>query len=334
MEKQKKINMIDLFCGIGGLSLGFLNQGFNLLAGIDNDENLSKTFEANHRSSILIKGDIREITANYLRKIIAGKKISLIVAGIPCQSFSMSGYRIRKKERTKYDYRTYLFIEGIRLIKALRPDVVLFENVKGIASLNNGIIKNQIISDLNKLGYSVNFTILNSYDYGSCQIRERAFFLANRIGKDNIFPEPIKLKDKITVWDKIKNIKDSVPNNEKRFLTGKVLERVRLIKPGQNWKALPKKLQTKSIHSGAYGRLDPNSSCPTLTTRFDTPPVGYVTHPYEDRTLTVREGARIQGFPDNFIFYGSKSSQYKQVGNAVPIELSNALAGVIKGMIS
>ena len=101
-----------------------------------------------------------------------------------------------------------------------------------------------------------------------------------------------------------------------------------------NWKSLPKELQTGSKHSGAYGRLDPNKPSRTLTTRFDTPPGGYVTHPTEDRAITVREGARIQGFPDDFIFIGNRISQYRQVGNAVAVGVSRALAKSIKEMLN
>ncbi len=109
--------------------------------------------------------------------------------------------------------------------------------------------------------------------------------------------------------------------------------RINLISPGNNWTCLPKHLQTKSNHSGAYGRLDPDKPSRTLTTRFDSPPVGYVTHPTESRTLTVREGARIQCFPDDFVFLGPKVSQFKQVGNAVPVALSRALAKSVKKML-
>ena len=327
----KKNKFIDIFCGVGGLSNGFLNHGFNLIYGIDNDKNLFETFIKNHPQSTLIKDDVRNITKEFISNNF--KNLDLLVAGIPCQSFSMSGYRIRKNTKYIYDYRTYLFKDVIRIIEICRPSVIIFENVKGIANLHQGKIKDDIIKDLERLGYITNFFILNSRDFGSCQRRERAFFLANNLNKKNIIPAKSH-KIKPSVWEKISDIKKNCPNHDKRYLTGVTLERVKLIKPGENWKVLPKKLQTKSIHSGAYGRLDPNKACPTLTTRFDTPPVGYVTHPFENRTLTVREGARIQGFPDDFIFYGNKSSQYKQVGNAVPLEFSNALATSVLNMIA
>ena len=108
---------------------------------------------------------------------------------------------------------------------------------------------------------------------------------------------------------------------------------MQLIKPGANWQNLPQNLQTKSVHSGAYGRMDPNKPSRTLTTRFDTPSVGYVTHPVEDRTLTAREGARIQTFPDDFIFIGTKAQQYRQIGNAVPVRLAFEISKSIRIML-
>ena len=332
--KVKLMNIIDLFCGIGGLSHGFLEKGHNLIAGIDNAKDLFDTFEANHPNSLLIKAGIEDVDKEVLTKHNISKEIDVVVAGIPCQSFSMAGYRIRENKKNDYDSRTYLYSHALRIFSILKPKVILIENVKGISTLKNGKIKEDIILGLEKLGYKTDFKILNAINYGSCQKRQRAFFLANNIGVDNIFPDYTHdINSHPTVWDKIKDVGDNLDNHEKRYLTGKVLERVKLIKPGQNWSSLPKNMQTSSKHSGAYGRLDPDKACPTLLTRFDTPPVGYVTHPYEDRTLTVREGARIQGFPDNFKIIGNKGSQYRQIGNAVPIEFSRALCGSIERMM-
>jgi DNA (cytosine-5)-methyltransferase 1 len=199
--------------------------------------------------------------------------------------------------------------------------------------MQNGRIKDEIINGLKVLGYKVDWKILNAADFGAPQLRQRVFFIGNRLGVENLFPTATHSPEKyVTVGEVLKNI--PVQNHRPRELSGVVLKRVKLIQPGQNWRALPVGLQTKSQHSGAYGRLDPNKPARTLMTRFDSPPVGYVTHPYEDRTLTVREGARIQGFPDNFIFKGPIMQQYKQVGNAVPVYFSRALARSITKMLS
>lgn len=328
-----KINLIDLFCGVGGLSLGFDRKVYELILGIDNDKSLFETFKINHPETPLIESDIEKVDKQSLFTVIKNKAVDVLVAGIPCQSFSMAGYRIREKTKNNFDSRTYLYNHALRIISYTLPSVILFENVKGIQSLHAGKIKKNILEGLVSMGYQVDFKILNALDYGSCQGRERAFFLANRLGKENKFPDKqINRKNK-TVWDAIGDVSNTAYNHEKRYLEGIMLKRLKLIKPGQNWTSLPEHLQTKSRHSGAYGRLDPDKPARTLLTRFDTPPVGYVTHPYEHRTLTVREGARIQGFPDTFIFSGNKGSQYKQVGNAVPIEFSKAFAKSIIKMI-
>lgn len=327
-----KLTIIDLFAGVGGLSLGFAEKGYELLFANDNDHWAMETLKANHKVQGYSEKNIEDISVEELKEKIANKHVNVLVAGIPCQSFSMSGYRIRQKNKDHDDSRTYLFKEFIRIAKGIRPDVVIIENVKGLISMQNGKIKDEIINGLEGLGYALDYRVLNSADYGAPQLRQRVFFIGNKLGVKNIFPEPIKTKANYqTVGEALKNI--SGPNHEPRPLQGIVLKRVKLIKPGENWRVLPKELQTKSNHSGAYGRLDPQLPARTLTTRFDTPPVGYVTHPKENRTLTVREGARIQGFPDSFKFYGPTMQQYKQVGNAVPVYFSRALAQSVTHML-
>lgn len=330
VNKENGYNVVDLFSGVGGLSLGFIESGFNLVLANDNDPEIAETFIANHPETKFILDDIHNISKETLAKYLLNKKIDVLVGGVPCQSFSMVGYRTTGKEKNINDPRNFLFKEFIRIAKILEPKVIIIENVKAILSSHKGKIRDEIIEELNKLGYEVDVQVLNSADYGVAQLRERAIFLANNMGKKNIFPDKThNPSNYVPVIEVLKNVPTA--NHEPRQLRGKVLERVRLIKPGENWRSLPLELQTGSKHSGAYGRLDPNKPSRTLTTRFDTPPGGYVTHPYEDRAITVREGARIQGFPDEFKFKGSKVSQYKQVGNAVAIGVSRALAkSVIK----
>ncbi len=329
---RSDFTIIDLFAGVGGLSQGFTEGGYQLLFANDNDHWASQTLKANHKCQYYLEGNIQEISISEIKKGIGGRHVNVLVAGIPCQSFSMAGYRIRKKHQGQDDDRNYLFKEFLRVAAGLKPDVVIIENVKGLVSMNGGRIKDEIIEGLSSLGYKVDWKVLNAADYGAPQTRQRVFFIGNRLGVKNIYPTPTH---KVEQYTKVGEVLGDVPltNHEPRKLEGIVLERVKLIKPGQNWTALPKHLQTKSNHSGAYGRLDPNKPARTLTTRFDSPPVGYVTHPYEHRTLTVREGARIQGFPDTFEFQGPIMQQYKQVGNAVPVYFSRALADSITVML-
>jgi DNA (cytosine-5)-methyltransferase 1 len=327
-NKNENFTIVDLFSGVGGLSLGFQNEGFDLLFANDNDHNASETFRLNHPNVNFFEGDVKELNNKKLNQFIKGKKINVLVGGVPCQSFSMKGKRIINSNRE--DPRDFLFKEFMRVTKILNPEIAIIENVKGLLSSHDGAIRDAILEEFSKMGYKADFKVLNAADFGVAQLRERVVFIANRINAKNIFPEPTHLPNEyVGVMEVLRNLPPH--NHEPKKLSGKVLERVRLIKPGQNWKFLPKELQTGSTHSGAYGRLDPKKPSMTLTTRFDTPPGGYVTHPVEDRAITVREGARIQSFPDDFIFTGNRISQYKQVGNAVPVKLSEALAkSVIK----
>lgn len=331
--RKHNLTIVDLFAGVGGLSLGFIEQNYELLFANDNNHWALETLSKNHKVGAVSEKDIQYISVDEIRKLAKNEHINVLVAGIPCQSFSMAGYRIRTSQKDSDDDRNYLFKELLRIVKGLKPDIVIIENVKGLISMQGGKIRNDIIDGLESIGYKVDYRILNAADYGAPQLRERVFFIGNRIGVDNIFPKTTTPSEKYTtVGEVLKNVPKN--NHAPRQLSGVVLQRVKLVKQGQNWTSLPKELQTKSQHSGAYGRLDPNKPARTLTTRFDSPPVGYVTHPTENRTLTVREGARIQGFPDDFVFMGPVMQQYKQVGNAVPIYFSRAIAESVSKMLS
>lgn len=331
-NNKKKYTIVDLFAGVGGLSMGFKDIGFDVVFANDNDEEASQTFIYNHPETKFYLGNIKDLDKTKLNKYLGSTEIDVLVGGVPCQSFSMAGYRTTKKEVSLDDPRHYLFREFIRVAKILKPKVVIIENVAAILSSHDGKIKDEIISELNSIGYKVDYMVLNAADYGVPQLRKRAVFIGNNLGTENVFPDKTHTPNNyVSIEEAFKNLPKE--NHEPTKLNGVVLERVKLIKPGQNWKVLPKELQTGSKHSGAYGRLDPKKPSRTLTTRFDTPPGGYVTHPKENRAITVREGARIQSFPDNFIFTGSKTSQYKQVGNAVAVGMSRAIAKKVKKML-
>lgn len=332
MKKNERYTIIDLFSGVGGLSLGFIEHGFELVFANDNNKEAGETFKFNHPNSNFICEDIQKINEKDLIPLIGNKEIDVLVGGVPCQSFSMVGYRTTGKDKNLNDPRHFLFKEFIRITNIVRPKIVIIENVKAILSSHDGFIKDSIVKELNEIGYKVDYKVLNAADFGVPQLRERAIFIGNRINVDNEFPKPTHTpKNYVTIAEAFKDLPNE--NHEPRQLKDKVLERVKLLKPGQNWRDLPIELQTGSKHSGAYGRLEPNKPSRTLTTRFDTPPGGYVTHPIEDRAITVREGARIQSFPDEFIFKGSKISQYRQVGNAVAVGVSRALAKSIINML-
>jgi DNA (cytosine-5)-methyltransferase 1 len=362
---MEQSNIIDLFAGVGGLSIGFEKAGFNVTAAVEFDQQIAETYKENHKKVDLFVEDIKSVADN---ELLLKYKPDIIVGGPPCQGFSMAGARIRKKFID--DPRNILFKDYFKVVKQLKPKFFLFENVKGLLTMEKGKIFNTIIdmfSDEEKLDgdkYYMYHDIFKASNFGIPQGRERVIIIGSlnkelnfhriieetKIEISKEYPDFFK---STTVWDAISNLKGenalgeikniksesqyqeflSSPNNMttnhiKPTHDEKTLNRIKQINEGENWTKLNEKI--KSVHSGSYGRLELNGIAPTITTRFDTPSGGRFIHPIENRTLSPREGARIQSFPDYFKFVGSKSSIYKQIGNAVPPKLAFFLARVIR----
>jgi len=363
-RKNKKLNIIDLFAGVGGISCGFKKAGFNVLSANEYKEDIALTYKKNHSKTKVIVDDITKVKS---RDFLINKtdRVDVVVGGPPCQGFSMAGRRIRNNGEFLNDPRNELFKEFYRIVKDLKPKIFIMENVAALLSMHGGKVKDEIFRLFKKLGYDVDVRVLLAADYGVPQLRRRAVFIGNNIGVDpkNLFPEkthgPKTKNPYVTISDSIfdlpsinsgegefeseynkkpttdyqrerrKNAK-KLFNHVSSFHDKKIIKILELIKEGQGRNDLPEKYQTKSIHSGSYGRLDRNKPSYTITTRFDTPSVGRVTHPILNRSLTPREAARIQSFDDDFVFYGGKSSVGVQIGNAVPPLLAYAIAKNIK----
>ncbi|MCP4653455.1 MAG: DNA (cytosine-5-)-methyltransferase [Candidatus Omnitrophica bacterium] len=309
-----------------------------------------------------------EIDGNFSIKqylLEKNKECDVIIGGPPCQGFSMAGLRIRKKYKFLSDKRNLLFLEYYRMVKYLKPKIFILENVPGILNFNNGSVKTEIISKFNAIGYDVSAKVLNAADYGVPQIRQRAFFIGNNIGisSKDLFPDATHKNQHVSVWDAISDLPpihsgggsdimpqassatsrteyqsamaeglydDQIYNHQSSSHSKKTLDILKMINPGETLKNLPRKYRTKSVHSGAYGRMEKNKPAYTLTTRLNTPSVGRITHPILNRTITVREAARIQSFPDNYRFFGSITTQGIQNGNSVPPMLAKRVAENIK----
>tara|TARA_A100000164_G_scaffold378715_1_gene421041 strand:+ start:4767 stop:5609 length:843 start_codon:yes stop_codon:yes gene_type:complete len=280
----------------------------------------------------------------------------------------MAGRRIRNSGAFLNDSRNNLFKEFFRVVSDLKPKIFIMENVPGILNFQKGEIKKNILDLFNSIGFETSYKILLASEYGVPQLRKRAYFIGNRIGIDseNLFPKKThgkNLNEVITIEEAIfdlphinagegsfkmyydknttceyqkimrgnnKHLYNHIASNHDQ----KIINLMKMIKEGQGMKDLPEKYKTKSVHSGAYGRMLRTAPAYTITTRFDTPPVGRVTHPLLNRSITAREAARLQSFKDNFIFYGSKTSIGKQIGNAVPPILAKAIASEIKKAIN
>lgn len=333
-----KYNVLDLFCGAGGLSCGFRSAGFNIYGGVDFDKAALNTHKENFDTNFEICGDISQITNDVIKEKLVGN-IDLIIGGPPCQGFSAANRQGNEKD----DMRNKLFYEYLRFVELIKPKVFLIENVKEILTKDNGYAKNRILEITSKLGYTVNYKILVASDYGVPQNRRRAFFVGirNDLNSKFDFEKMVKVKEKVTVYDAIGDIQYPSKKIENDFLmyakdskelfnhdisshSKSVVERIKHVPQGGNWKNVPEDLwdtKRENRHSSAYRRLDFKE--PSIT--IDTGHMNYF-HPVENRTPTVRESARLQSFPDSFRFYGNRSEQLRQVGNAVPPLLGKALA--------
>lgn len=373
----KKIAALDLFSGAGGFSLGMVNAGIDVVAAIEYDKKIAATYKKNHRNTIMVNEDIREVPATKQDKIYDSnksqvviselfpdhvKQIDIIFGGPPCQGFSMAGRRIRENNLYLEDERNMLFLDFWRMVSFFKPKIFILENVPGILSFDNGNFKNEIEEKFSSLGYNVSSKVLSSEQFGVPQKRKRAIFIGNRLGVDSeqFFPvETHHETNYVTVWDAIgdlpslksgegselseyamepqneyqkrmrNNLSGAFYNHVASVHTNKTIEILKLVKPGQTMKDLPAEYQTKSVHSGAYGRMKKDEPSYTLTTRINTPSVGRITHPIDDRTITPREAARIQSFPDNYHFLGDITSVGMQIGNSVPPVLGEALGKTI-----
>lgn len=345
-----KPRVIDLFAGVGGLSLGFEKKGFDVVLANEYDASIAESYTANHKNTKMIVGDITSLDLKNTFGKIAGE-IDVVIGGPPCQGFSQKGQR-----KTIHDERNFLFKYYVSVVELVKPKYFVMENVPNLLTAEGGYFRREIEELFNKLEYSLEYGVLNAADYGVPQNRRRAVIIGKLGGAAPKIPAP--KGNKVTIWDAISDLAylesgegseeqdykyPAKSDYEKILREGSsklfnhkatkhsplALERLALIPPNAGREVLPEKHLTKSIYSGTWTRMKKDEISVTITTRFDTPSSGKFTHPFLNRAITVREAARIQSFPDDFHFVGNKGSQMKQVGNAVPPLLAAAIAEVI-----
>lgn len=324
---KKIISAIDLFCGAGGLSFGFEKAGFNIIAGFDSCPDSLDTFLFNHKSAQAIKHDLSKTIKN----LNQFKGIDIVIGGPPCQGFSISG------KRNPNDSRNELYKAYIKTLKTLRPKYFVMENVPNLLSMNHGAIKEKILLDLEKLGYKITYYILNAADYGVPQNRKRVFFIGSLSTKIILHPphKPIAVSCEEALSDLpeyslddgkkyistpqsqyqkyIRKGSKEIWNHQITNHTEKTKKIIALVPDGGNYKDLPEKYRhTRKVNIG-WTRFKSDKPSSTIDTGHR-----HHFHYKYNRVPTVRESARLQSFPDTFIFQGSKTSQYRQVGNAVP----------------
>lgn len=346
---MKKYNVIDLFCGAGGLSCGFERAGYNVVLGIDNDSKALETFELNHKGAKSICGDITKISYKKDIKPLIGKNaIDVIIGGPPCQGMSLSGPRKFDDPRNK------LYLSYIRLVDEIRPKAFVIENVPGLVGLFGGQIKDSIIEKFSKMGYKIQYKILCAADYGVPQMRRRVVFVGYKKGN---FEYPSENKKYVTCKMALSDLPpliDELGSEEMQYTSiaqndyqkimrensnvvhnhvaanhsEKVQKIISLVPAGGNYKDLPEEFRNSRNFHVAWTRFPDDRPAPTIDTGHR-----HHFHYKYNRVPTVRECARIQSFPDDFVFLGNKTQQFRQVGNAVPPLMAEAIANKITELL-
>lgn len=359
--------VVDLFAGVGGLSYGFAHDSnFQIIAANEILEPMAKAYSLNHPSVKVYNKDIKGFSLKDLTLDFGIKQgdVDIVIGGPPCQAYSTAGKRLIEDPRGK------LFQEYFRVLSEIKPKIFIFENVKGLLSIQNGDLMKQIISLFQSLGYHVKSKVLNAADYGTPQIRERVIIIGSLLDDKFEYPQPTHrsadnidltnthLKPYITLGEAIGDLPSlksgekcstysseptteyqrsmranttqelfdhEVPKNNQKLI--KLME---ALPDGGSPQDIPEELRPLSGFANTYCRLWWNRPSTTITRNLSCPSSSRCIHPHEARPLSTREGARLQGFPDTYKFYGSRSDKNLQIGNAVPTQLSTALKDSIK----
>ncbi|MCX6210748.1 MAG: DNA cytosine methyltransferase [Bacteroidetes bacterium] len=314
------LTFVDLFSGAGGITKGFEMAGLKGICGLDWFEEAAKTYRRNF-SHPFICGDIKQDSVKEefyttVKRNLKGKKLNIIAGGFPCQGFSMAGNRIED------DPRNSLYKELLEIVVTLQPDFIVCENVVGLRSMLQGKVEEKIIEDFEKAGYKVNVTVLRAAGYAVPQKRDRVIFIGNKINKNNYHPTPfLQPQHYLTTGSAIEDLMhieedtaiNHIPTKHRPDMAQRMLE----LEEG------------KSLYKGysdAWKKCPWNEPSCTIKENHG----GVNIHPKLPRVLTAREMARLQSFPDDFIFEGPKNKQLVQLGNAVPPLLAKAIGLAIR----
>lgn len=315
-SKKTEINYIDLFAGAGGLSQGFKQAGFNKVMSVEIDNDASNTIRKNFPESHHFEGKIEDLSDNEIEKIVAGRTIHVVCGGPPCQGFSVAGLR------NPHDPRNQLFKEFVRVVNVVKPWFVVLENVPGILTMQNGDVYREIIRQFGLAGYKMSVRILEAATFGAPQLRTRAVFIGNRFDLKNPYPKEQYNKETYkSIESAIDDLKDhprdASINHEWTAHSKKFEERISKVPPGGS---------LYETFRDAYKRQ--YKGVPSMTAKENHG--GTHIHYEKNRVLSARELARLQTFPDDFIFEGTMKRAYWQIGNAVPCIMAKNIALAIK----
>lgn len=369
------MTVVDLFSGCGGLALGFKWAGFKTLLASDVDENCEKTYSYNFPNVPFIKGDLRDISTKDIKHRIS-ESVDVVIGGPPCQGFSLAN---KNRNKVKDDPRNELFYEFVRVVTDLQPKAFVMENVRGLLSMQKGKVIQLMKDEFENagIGYKVDYKVLLASDYGVPQNRQRVIMIGVRKDLNKAAEFPIKTyENPTTVWEAISDLpqikasegeesmaynsepqnayqefvrqkSNTVSNHIAMRHTQRLIDRFKVIQAGQSLAHVPIEHaavkrgkpteKSKIVFSQNNQRLHANKPAPTIAASFQS---NFI-HPYLNRNFTAREGARLQSFPDDFVFQGMRTkmswekglSQYQQIGNAVPPLLGFAIGNALKSTL-
>jgi DNA (cytosine-5)-methyltransferase 1 len=334
-------SVVDIFCGAGGLSHGFRQRGFEIAAGIDVDEDCRYPFEHNN-SAPFIRRDVATLTAAEIISLFTAGKSRVLVGCAPCQPFS--SYNQKNK-----DPNWQLLRQFGNLVDKVRPDVLSMENVPRLIAFKGGSTFKRFVKKLRDANYNVVWDVLYGPDFGLAQARSRLVLLASKLGPIEL-PRATHRENHRTVRDEIGGLPpldhgsfdDSDILHRSSRLSEINLRRILSAKPGGTWRDWPlplvancHRVETGRGYSSVYGRMDWDEPSPTITTQFFGFGNGRFGHPEQNRALSLREGALLQGFPSNYEFVApGERVQFKKIGrligNAVPVRLASAIADSVR----
>lgn len=363
--------VIDLFAGVGGLSYGFAHDDeFEILAANEILESMAQAYSSNHPAVKMYNKDIADFSAGDLAKDLCIKNgdIDIVVGGPPCQAYSTVGKRMADDPRGK------LFQEYHRILQELRPRIFVFENVKGILSMQGGNLIKTIVSLFESIGYHMQMRLLNAADYGTPQIRERVILVGTLDSRPFEYPKPThynpelgapadaSLKPYVTLGEALgdlphiktgesaskyacdpqnhyqrlmrANAPEELKEHEVPKNNARLVALMEALPDGGTPKDIPEELRPKSGFANCYCRLWWNKPSTTITRNLGCPSSSRCIHPRDPRPLSTREGARLQGFPDDYVFCGSRGDKHLQIGNAVPTFLSMAIKDSVKSYLN
>lgn len=351
MKRTKKglsysdFSVVDLFCGIGGLSHGFIKEGFQVNAGIDFDEACRFAFEKNNNSTFINK-DISKVTSSELNKYFPKGSRKILVGCAPCQPFSSYMFKDKDKDHSKWK----LLYQFVRLIEETNPDIVSMENVAQLINFKKAPVFLDFLSSLERKGYHVSYQLVHCPDYGIPQNRKRLVLLASKFGEIKLIPKTHSQENYPTVKDfigKLPKIKDGETDKNdtlhfSRKLSPLNKKRIQHTPYGGSWADWPEELllechkkKSGKSYPSVYGRMKWETPAPTITTHCIGYGNGRFGHPEQDRAISLREAALLQTFPKDYEFFESgvafsTTSIARQLGNAVPVLLGQVIALSIK----